>query len=216
MKTINFIIKFFSENPIVGVSVVLFFVYTTIKNVEKRLHESQDIRKSFTSRTYGTVEEVLQYIINTVYNRLITKFNEHQPDSVEQAADFHQQRILFKLLLRDVFLFDIKNLIRDAINQSGFHLFDESELDYYCRSKGRVLHEYVLLELRTRAELAIPDILPHIGNNFSEEESVECFRRVVNASLKNDMLRDSEVGKLKSKYSVFGNFKKYFDFLRRR
>ena len=210
MEWLQLLITFIISNPVVASLLVIgAFVYT-ISTLERTFNAIHDIRKEYYNQTKSYLDMVLNRIITTSYNRMCGHIQEDN-------SDIHQQKLIYRLLLRDVFLITIRPMILTYIQENGFHDFSEVRMTEYLTEKGSFIYNYILDEMRIRAHDELPDLIQHLGNNFSEEEAIASYKMVIDNSLENDRLRDIKIKEYRSKHGIgskFNLFKKIVSLFR--
>lgn len=219
LETIVTVYTWLSANPIVGVPFIIFLIYYVVHNFEDGFNAIHDIRKEYANRTFSYMEMVINSIITISYTRMVDATtnivvscpNNNNTTCSFSEEDINQQKLIYRFLLRDIFLIGVKNKVKEFIMENGFHDFvdDEERLNNYINEKGKYIYYYVLDELKERAKDGMPDLIPYIGKNFSEEEAIEAYRSIIKNALSNEDLRDAKIKEYRAKHGIASKFRTF-------
>ena len=80
------------------------------------------------------------------------------------------------------------------IDNNGYHDLTETEYLQYVTDKGATIYNSVISSIKGYA-FAIPSIIDTIGDNYTIEESITSFKKIIDNAIKNDIKEESEVNR---------------------
>ena len=202
---------------------VVFSVVATVTStifqlaLRNRIHLYEDIadtKKKFDNRTFSYLDGKLKSITSSLYhcmlkeseNIVITCPND---SSCKLSKDeLHQQLMLYRLMLRDIFLIEIKNWVTNMILDNGYHDFSNEQLDKYYHRNGKDIHEWVTLEVGLQGLYTIPELLKFLGKgeHYSERQAIDALAEIIKNDLDNFHACNKEIDKLKKNSLKFWQF----------
>ena len=205
---IELISQLITTNPLFVFIAVIFVGKLMLDNQEKKYQAVHRIEKEYLHRTLTNVEDVLDTITSTVYNRIhslavkVEKSCDFNKECGYPINDIYQQMMIYRMTMLHIFRGKIFNYIKSSILKNGYHEFTKDQLEKYYKLKGEKIYRDVVDELKISLEKAAPDIYKLIGNGYSVEESIESFKKVIEFSLENDKLMEEKIKEVTKKYSL--------------
>jgi len=192
---------------------VLFALYYIVKNFEDNFNAIHDIRKEFSNMTFSYMEQELQSIVYKCYNSMaenVSKVVKSCPNNNANcdypAVEIYQQKMIYKCIMKDIFMLDVRNKVKGYILENGYHDFSEAQFEKYIHKKGAYLYNYIVDELKDKCGNSIPDLMPRIGENFSKGEAIKKYRAIISNALENERLRDEKIKKYKRTHGLASKF----------
>jgi hypothetical protein len=171
--------------------------------VYEKIHHT---KKLYANRTFSFLEGKLESIVSSVYLAMVHDTKAVQfscptetPNCLFPKAELDQQLMIYRLMLRDIFLLAIKNRMKNSILENGYHDYNKEQIKQYCERNGKAIHDWITLEVGLRGINSIPELLPFLGegNHYSQQNAIDSFTEVINEDFFNEELCEAEIKKIK-------------------
>jgi hypothetical protein len=210
------IVAFIVANPQITIAAVMLWTIIERRRNKQLFDDEIEIVDKYNKKTEVLVDTILKGVVGSAYTEICTKTSNitlecpKGNNCIYPSSELNQQKIIYRLILESVFHIDTKNNIMNLIKVNGFHGKTVGELKDYCHDTAESIYLNIISLVQSRCEIYCPEIVKFVGGNYSIEDSIEDFTKIVNASLKNDADKDKALKKLRKHSDLVPKIKKIF------
>jgi len=183
-----------------SIVLMLYFIHNALDS----FNAIHDIRAEYNSRSLSYLMMTLDNICTITYTRMSKSVTTSSLNSPYGIVDLHQQKLIYRYILKDIFLNQVYKIAKVFILENGYHEIRNDYLKFtmYLAEKGQYVYDYIFDQLIEETGDSIPDIAPHLGENFTGKEAIDFYTKIINNALENEDARDKKIKEYKKENGI--------------